>query len=512
MVPYVAPMTYAEPMLHRPLVPRPTSVSARDGSFTLSGGTGLVAPGPVADLLRSLLGPATGFAFQTDSGDAGSGGIELVAMEDPTLGPEGYRLSVTGDGVRAEGTVAGLRWAVQTLRQLLPVEIFSDSVVTDARWTMPCVEIVDVPHFAWRGALLDVARWCHPIGFLHRYVELLAMHKVNRLHLHLTDDQGWRFEVQRYPRLTEVGAWRTESQAGHAREGRFDAVPYGGWYTQAELRDLVAHAARLGVEIMPEIDVPGHMQAAIAAYPWLGNHPDRQLTVRSAWGISAHILNVQDATVEFVTHVLDEVVSVFPFGYVHLGGDEVPPDEWLASSAARYRATAEGLFRVDGLVGWWASRLAAHLATHGRRIAVWDELLDRGAPEGAMVFAWQEASRVKLAQDAGFPVVAVPQEYLYLDWAESDSPDEPLAIRGFVPLTRVYGYQPGEVSGIQGQMWSEYTPTPDLVEYRTFPRLAAVAELGWSNPQPRDFTEFRERLSGHLARLDRLGVRYRPLD
>jgi hexosaminidase len=506
-------VTYAEPMLDRPLVPEPASMSVRDGSFTLSAGTALAAPEPIAELVRTLLGPPTGFSFPTGLPvPAGPGWIELEAVEDTRLGPEGYRLSVTPDGIRACGSVAGLRWAVQTLRQLLPVDIFAAEPVADARWTLPCVEIVDVPHYAWRGVLLDVARWCHPIGFLHRYVDLLAMHKVNRLHLHLTDDQGWRFEVHRYPRLTEVGAWRSQSQQGHAREGRFDGVPYGGFYTQRELRGLVEHAATLGVEIMPEIDVPGHMQAAISAYPWLGNDPGRQLPVRSAWGISAHILNVEDATVEFVTHVLDEVVSVFPFGCVHLGGDEVPPDEWLASAAARARADAAGLSRVDRLVGWWAGRLAAHLATHGRRVAVWDELLDRGAPADAMVFAWQEASRVKLAQDAGFGVVAVPQEYVYLDWAESDSPAEPLAIRGTVPLSRVYGYEPGDVFGVQGQMWSEYTPTPALVEYRTFPRLAAIAELGWTAPEPRDLTAFRARLAGHLTRLDRLGVNYRPLD
>ena len=497
-------------MLDRPLVPRPTSMSVGDGSFALAPDTTLAAPEPVAALLRRLLGPATG--FELPPAPSGSAGIELSPSEDPALGPEGYRLSVAPDGIRATGTVAGLRWAVQTLRQLMPVEVYGGMAVTDARWELPCVDIVDVPHHAWRGALLDVARWCHPMEFLHRYVEALAVHKINRLHLHLTDDQGWRFEVHRYPRLTEVGAWRPESQAGHAREGRFDGVPYGGWYTQAELRGLVEHAATLGIEVMPEIDVPGHMQAAISAYPWLGNDPGRQLPVRSAWGISAHILNVEDATVEFVTHVLDEVVSVFPFEYVHLGGDEVPPDEWLASPAARSRAAAEGLSRVDGLVGWWAGRLAAHLATHGRRIAVWDELLDRGAPQGAMVFAWQEASRVKLAQDAGFPVVAVPQEYVYLDWAESDAPGEPLAIRGAVPLAWVYGYQPGDVFGVQGQMWSEYTPTPELVEYRTFPRLAAIAELGWTAPQPRDVDGFRARLGGHLPRLDRLGVNYRRLD
>ncbi|GAA5196715.1 beta-N-acetylhexosaminidase [Rugosimonospora acidiphila] len=494
-------------MYARPIVPKPITLSARDGVFTLDDSTPLLAPEPLADLVRELIGPATGLRFAP-----GSGGIELEVVDDGALGAEGYRLAVSPDGIRAAGTEAGLRWAVQTLRQLLPVEVYADKLVPGMRWEVSCVEIVDVPRYEWRGGLLDVARWCHPLKFLYRYVDLLAMHKLNRMHLHLTDDQGWRFEVRKYPKLTEVGGWRRESAAGHAREGRFDGTPHGGWYSQQELRDLVGYAARRGVSIMPEIDVPGHMEAAISAYPWLGNYPSRQLEVRTSWGISQHILNVDDATVRFVTDVLDEVVDVFPFEYIHLGGDEVPPDEWLASESARRRAEAAGLSRVDGLVGWWAGRLAEHLAGHGRRIAVWDELLDRNPPPGSLVFAWQDASRVAAAQEAGFRVVAVPQEYAYLDWAESNSPDEPLAIRGTLPLSTMYGYRPGDVLGVQGQVWSEYLPTPDLVEYRAFPRLAAFAEIGWAAPEPRDLAEFTGRLSGHLSRLDVLGVRYRRLD
>jgi hexosaminidase len=337
------------------------------------------------------------------------------------------------------------------------------------------------------------------------------MHKLNTLHLHLTDDQGWRFEVRRYPRLTEVGGYRRESNRGHARHRRFDGTPHGGWYSQAQLRDLVGYAARRGVRVMPEIDVPGHMQAAIAAYPELGNEPGRQLEVRTSWGISSHILNVSDATVRFVKDVLDEVVEVFPFELVHLGGDEVPPDEWAGSRVAARRVRSTGLSRVDDLVGWWATELATHLAGHGRRVAVWDEVLEYEPPPGAVIFAWRDESRVVAARKAGFEVVAVPQEYAYLDWAESDRPDEPLAINGTLPLSRVYGYQPGDVYGVQGQVWTEYLPTPDLVEWRAFPRLIALAEVGWS-AQREPFTGFRERLRSHLRRLDALRVHYRPLD
>jgi len=489
------------------LLPRPTRFVARDGHFTVRPDTGLTAPDPVAGLVRELLGPATGFGFPQ-----GDPGLSFTVTEEPELGAEGYRLTVTPDGVRAYGTLAGLRWALQTLRQLLPEAIFAEDVPADARWEIPCVDIVDVPHYAWRGCLLDVARWCHPLAFLYRYVDLMALHKLNTLHLHLTDDQGWRFEVRKYPRLTEIGAWRRETSAGHYRAGRFDGTPHGGFYTQSELRDLVAYAGRRGIRIMPEIDVPGHMQAALAAYPWLGNEPNRPVEVRTSWGISSRILNVAEETVGFVTDVLDELVEVFPFELVHLGGDEVPPDEWLASPEARARAAAEGLSTVEDLLGWWSARLAGHLAGYGRRAAFWDEVLDRGAPPGSLLFGWRDEDRVAAARAAGFEVVAVPQPYLYLDWAESEGPDEPLAIRAGLPLEKVYAYQPGEVLGVQGQLWSEYLPTPELVEWRAYPRLAAAAEIGWTAPWPRDFTEFRARLGAHLRRLDVLKVNYRPLD
>jgi len=487
------------------LLPQPTSLVTRPGQFVLSEGTGLTGPPAITDLVRELLGPATGFAFPAGPD------VVLSVTADPALGAEGYRLSVTPERIAAEGTEDGLRWAVQTLRQLLPADVYAADTPNDARWTVPCVDIEDLPHHGWRGCLLDVARWCLPVPFLRRYVDLLALHKLNTLHLHLTDDQGWRFEVRRYPRLTGIGGWRRESNAGHARENRFDGTPHGGFYTQEEVRDLVAYAARRGVRIMPEIDVPGHMQAAIAGYPHLGNDPGTPVEVRTAWGISTHILNVAEDTVSFVTDVLDEVVDVFPFGYVHLGRDEVPPDEWLASPAARERAAAAGLSTVDDLVGWWARRLADHLAARGRRTAFWDEVLDHGAPAGSLIFAWRDGSRVPAARDTGHEVVAVPQPYLYLDWAESEDPDEPLAIFAPLPLSQVYGYEPGPVAGVQGQLWTEYLPTPELVEWRAYPRLAAVAEIGWSDPRPRDFAEFRARLAEHLARLDVLKVNYRPL-
>ena len=486
----------------------------------LTAATTLYAPPPVADLVRELLGPATGLPLPPADGP-GPGVVSLTVVDDPALGDEGYHLTAGPDGVQARAhTEAGLCWAVQTLRQLLPVEAYSPAPVTGVEWRIDAQEITDVPVFGWRGALLDVARWCHPLSFVRRFVDMMAAHKLNVLHLHLTDDQGWRFEVKRYPRLTEVGGFRAESSAGHAREGRFDGVPHGGFYTQDELRDLVAYAARRGVQIMPEVDLPGHFQAAITAYPELGNRPDVQLDVMTAWGISPHVLNVSNETMDVVKHILDELIDVFPFEIVHIGGDECPTIEWRESPAAQARVAELGLSGVDELQGWYAAELAKHLSGHGRRIAVWDELLERGVPGDAVIFGWQGEERVTAALAAGHEVVAAPHTHTYLDYAESDSPDEPLAIRGTTPLEKVYGYQPvppelgtsaGRVLGPQAQVWSEYMPTPELVEYRAFPRLAALAELGWAGPGGDD-ADLRTRLAGHLGRLDRAGVGYRPLD
>jgi hexosaminidase len=430
-----------------------TGLTSLEGPFT--------GPEPIADLLAELGLPVTG-------------AWSIVDMH----GPEGYRLLINDDGLTVEGGPTGLKWAVQTLRRL---------VGADGRAEM--AEIADAPRYEWRGSLLDVARWCLPIEFLYRYVDLLALHKLNRLHLHLTDDQGWRVEVKRYPRLTDVGGYRRESPRGHAFEGQFDGVPHGGSYTQEQLKDLVAFARRRGVEIMPEIDLPGHTQAAIAAYPWLGHHPDETVEVSTRWGIHNIVINTAGETVDFFRQVLDEVAEIFPFEYVHLGGDEVRSMD-------------------DRVVGWWIGQLQQHLAGLGRKVAVWDELLDSDPPHDLLFFGWRDATKAPAARIAGYPAVSCPQEYCYFDWAESERDDEPLAIAGYVPLEKVYAFEPGDVTGVQGNLWSEYLPTPQLVEWRAYPRLAALAEIGWGKG---DFADFSQRLPAHLELLKEMNVNFRPL-
>ncbi|HCT81011.1 MAG TPA: beta-N-acetylhexosaminidase [Micromonosporaceae bacterium] len=439
------------------MIPLPSQVIPDAGTLRLTGQP-FVGPQPIGDLLAELGLPVAGIWSVTS-----------------LHGEEGYRIRAGADGLTVDGGETGLKWAVQTLRQLL-----GDG------GELSYVDITDAPRYAWRGSLLDVARWHLPIEFLHRYVDLMALHKLNRLHLHLTDDQGWRFEVRRYPRLTEVGAFRKESMKGHFFDEKFDGRPHGGFYTQEQLRGLVAYAKRRGVEIMPEIDLPGHTQAAIAAYPSLGSEPTE---VSTRWGIHDIVLNTAPETVDFFKHVLDEVIEVFPFEHVHLGGDEVRSME-------------------DHVVGWWIGQLQQHLGDRGRKVAVWDELLDSDPPKDLLFFGWRDVTKAPAAREAGFEAVSCPQEHAYFDWAESDRDDEPLAIAGYIPLEQAYAFEPGDVTGVQGNLWTEYLPTPELVEWRAYPRLAALAEVGWGKA---DFPDFSERLPSHLELLRKLGVNFRPI-
>jgi hexosaminidase len=495
------------------VLPRPRAAAWTDAGFVLDETARVCAPPEIADLVRELLGPATGLPLA--DGGPGESDLAFDLIEDGSLGDEGYRLTVTERGIKAAAaTTAGLCWAVQTIRQLLPVEVYASSPISGVTWSLPGVQLQDGPRLPWRGALLDVARWCQPLAWLFQFVELMAIHKLNVLHLHLTDDQGWRFESKKYPRLTEVGGWRAESALGHGAGAPLDGQRHGGFYSQADLRSLVRYAARRGVRVMPEIDLPGHMQAAISAYPELGNDPTRQLPVRPTWGISRHVLNVEESTTAFVRDVLDEVMDVFPAQYVHLGGDEVPLDEWLASPRVANRITELGLADANQIVGWWIAQMGGYLAEHGRKIAAWDEAVEAKPPGDALIFAWQSADRVQAALDAGHQVIAVPQEYVYLDDAQTDSPTEPMSNGGPLPLSRVYGYEPvparwaGRILGTQGMLWAEYMPTPRLMQWRAFPRLTAIAATAWS--AHRDESDFLARLRPHLRRLDQLGVVYHP--
>ncbi|MFE9836761.1 beta-N-acetylhexosaminidase [Streptomyces sp. NPDC005551] len=484
------------------LVPAPLRLSRSSGTFTLDERTAIRATpgaGPAAALLRTLLAPATGLPLPL----APDGRIVLVLEPGLTgLGAEGYGLTVSGETVllRAAG-VAGLRHGVQTLRQLLPVAVLGTEPVRGVRWSIPGIEITDVPRYAWRGAMLDVARHFQPVSFLRRFTDLLALHKLNVLHLHLTDDQGWRMPITAYPRLTEVAG-----------------IPYGGAYSRAELRDLVAYAADRGVTVVPEIEMPGHARAALAAYPHLGNFPGRPLKVWQGWGVCDTVLGVTDEVLDFCRAVLDEVMDVFPSLHVHVGGDECPTAEWHRSPAALRRVAEEGLDGPDALHGWFMEQIGSFLTGRGRRPLGWTET-GRDLPDCFAALAWRDADHGLTAACRGQPVIMAPHRSTYLDYPQSPHPDEPPGQPGdAVDLQAVYATEPApahweaavaaRVLGTQAQLWTEYVATAAHAEYLAFPRLCALADTSWSGGH--DWPGFQARLHHHRTRLDALGVPSRP--
>ncbi|MGF1431826.1 beta-N-acetylhexosaminidase [Kitasatospora sp. LaBMicrA B282] len=508
------------------LIPAPIAQRFPDRPGLPLGPATTLAGGPGTEeaerWLRSALGAATGLALPPAAEPV------LALALDAALAPEEYRLTVEADGARiTAGGPAGAHWGAQTLRQLLGPEAYRRAAVRRTGWRLPACEIADAPRFGWRGLLLDVARHFLPFGELLRYVDLLAVHKLNVLHLHLTDDQGWRFEVKRFPRLTEVGSWRTHSMVGFRAGQRWDDRPHGGHYTQDQLRELVAYAAERGITVLPEIDLPGHTQAAIAAYPELGNTDvvdTTSLGVGTDWGVCPNVLNVSDATLAFFEGVLEEVLEVFPSEYVHLGGDECPKDQWRASPAAQARIKELGLADEDELQSWVIRHFDRWLADRGRRLIGWDEILEGGLAPGAAVASWRGYAGGVAAARAGHPVVICPEQHVYLDRRQADGSDEPIPISHVRTLADVYRFEPvpasldevsaRQVIGTQACFWSEFADDAREFDYRIFPRLAAFAEVAWS-PLPRDGADrdlagFERRMRTHYARLDALDVAYRP--
>jgi hexosaminidase len=435
---------------------------------------------------------------------------EPAFATDTSLPAEGFRLTVEPAAVRIEhSTPAGAFYGTQALRQLVGPSAFRAARIHCGRYELPCGVVEDWPRYAWRGCLLDVARHFMPKAGVLRFLDLMAAHRLNVLHFHLTDDQGWRIEVPSFPRLTEVGAWRAGSWVGRPPDGtpEHDGRPHGGYYTVDDLREIVAYAAERHITVVPEVDVPGHSQAAIAAYPWLGA-TGAPLEVLTRWGVNPNILSVNERTLNFYRRVLSHVVDIFPSKVICIGGDEVPTDQWAADPGTVARAAELGLSDVDELRGWFLGKLVMHLASLGRRAMAWDDACP--LPPGTLIGAWLNSD----AMAAGHEIVLCPEENVYLDHRQSDHPDEPIPVGYLRTLADVYGYEPVEsprVLGAQAQLWTEHLENPRRVDYAAFPRLAAFAEVVWSQ-KDRDFEEFAARLEVyHLPRLDALGVEYRPL-
>lgn len=502
------------------LVPRPQEVRVTGAPVPLNP-TATIASDPEFKGLertwREWVRPATGFSFPPVSAGQPAT-LTLRKSSDATLGEEGYSLSVTPQGITVLAyRPAGAFYGLQTLRQLLPPAIYARTRQS-VEWTVPQVEIRDVPRFQWRGLMLDVARHYQPVKEIKRFIDLLAMHKLNTFHMHLTDDQGWRVEIKKYPRLTEIGAWRSETVIGR-NTGKFDGIPHGGYYTQDELREIVAYAADRFITVVPEIDMPGHMVAAIAAYPELGD--GKPAEVMKEWGVSPRVLNTRESTVQFCKDVLDEVMAIFPSRFIHIGGDECPKDQWRKDPEEQQRMRERGLKTEYELQSWFIRQMDAHIQSRGRRLIGWDEILEGGLADGAAVMSWRGTAGGVAAAKLGKDTVMSPTSHMYLDYYQSRNADEPLAIGGFLPLRGVYSFDPmvaeipedkrHHVLGVQGNLWTEYMKTYAHVEYMAYPRGCAVAEVGWTNQNLRSFDDFLARLAVHLERLTVLGVNFRPM-
>ncbi|GAA4917718.1 beta-N-acetylhexosaminidase [Streptomyces coeruleoprunus] len=523
------------------LVPAPRTLTygGGGGRIALDAGTTLDAgPGTdgVARWMRTAIGAATGLPLPPGGGPRALR-LRISGTVERAYGPEGYRL-VTGaspaePAVLIEGgSAAGVFWGAQTLRQLLGPEAYRKAPVVPVghAWVLPEVTVEDGPRFPWRGLLLDVARHFLPKDDVLRYLDLLAAHKLNVLHLHLTDDQGWRIEIERYPRLTEVGAWRARTKRGHRASPLWDDTPHGGFYTRDDIREIVAYAAERHIRVVPEIDVPGHSQAAIAAYPELGNTDvidTTTLSVWDTWGVSPNVLAPTDNTLRFYEGVLEEVLDLFPAAtspFVHIGGDECPKDQWKASPAAQARIAELGLSGEDALQSWFVRHFDRWLADRGRRLIGWDEILEGGLAPGAAVSSWRGRAGGVAAAEAGHDVVMCPEQHVYLDHRQDGGPDEPVPIGYVRTLEDVYRFEPvppglspeaaAHILGAQANVWTEVMENRSRVDYQTFPRLAAFAEVVWSTalpaPPARDVAGFARRMTAHYRRLDALGVDYRP--
>jgi hexosaminidase len=501
-----APLVRAQERPAIRVLPQPEHVELQDGHFVLTDPVSIAVASreprltEIAQLLADVIRTRTGFTVTVDS--AGAAGASIVLEERG--GPpddERYEMTVSPRQVRVTAASArGVFWGVQTLRQLLPPEFEDLRGARPSSWTIPAVAIRDAPKFAWRGSLLDVGRHFFPVEFVERYIDLLSRYKMNVLHWHLTEDQGWRIEIAKYPRLTEVGAWRTEA----------DGSRYGGFYTQDEIRRVVDYARLRNVTVVPEIEMPGHSQAAIAAYPELGCTGD-SVPVATQWGVMKEIYCAGNPrTFTFLDDVLDEVMALFPSEYIHIGGDEVPKDRWKTCASCQALMRREGLADEAALQSWFVRRIERYLNQNGRKLIGWDEILEGGLPPTATVQVWRDMAHAATAVRQGARVIASPTSHAYFDGSPR-----------ILPLERVYQFDPippdldslqsRHVLGGEANIWTEYITTANF-DLLVFPRLLAMSEALWSRA-PRDYAEFLARLrSDHYPRLRTLGVRVGPED
>ena len=528
-----------EPVLH--IVPQPESIELTKGSFKVTG-AGVNADPALSQDCRTAIqalsnsitiasGKMSSFAspIGIDASAAGNQIKGIVFLLDKSLSAEEYRIEITPRYVKV--LVSGYNstlYAIQTLKQMLPVSVYSGKPGADDDWHLPCATIKDKPRFAYRGMHLDCARHFFSVAEVKKYLDIMAVYKLNRFHWHLSDDQGWRIEISKYPELTLVGGYRSGTMVGRDFDSD-DHTRYGGYYTREQIKEVIDHAARLGITVIPEIDLPGHMLAAMSAYPWLGC-TGGPYEAWHKWGVAEQVLCPgKETTFEFLEGVLGEIADLFPSEYIHIGGDECPKSEWENCPDCQARIAELGLKDDDRFTAeqylqcYVTSRIQDFLATKGKNIIGWDEILEGSLKEGATVMSWRGVEGGKEAAERGFDAIMVPTSHFYFDYCQSEDQDsEPLGIGGFVPLEKVYSFDPtegltpeaaGHILGVQANLWTEYIHTNEHLEYMLLPRLLALSEVQWCQPAAMDFPAFKAKLTAHeLPLIEALGYNYRKLD
>ncbi len=512
------------------LFPQPQQLELAPEQFTLDADTRIITGDIKAgEWLAAYLRPATGFAlpvYRLGEEPVGDNTLQLLPLADDTNSSsmdEAYTLVASPDKVVISAAApSGFMRGMQTLRQLLPPQILAAEPATEVEWTVPALSITDAPAFGWRGLHLDVGRHLFSLEFIKRFIDLLAFYKFNTFHWHLTEDQGWRIDIKKYPKLTEIGAWRQETVMPKTWD-QYDGKPYGGFYTQDEIREVVAYAAERHITVVPEIELPGHGVAALAAYPELGC-VGKDYQVRTTWGIAEDIFCAgKDEVFAFLKDVFTEVIALFPSKFIHIGGDEAPKNRWKTCPDCQARIRAKGLADEHELQSWFIRQIESWLNEHGRQLVGWDEILEGGVAPNATVMSWRGSQGGIDAANAGHDVIMSPNTYCYLDYYQSEDFDsEPPALPAYLPLKQVYQFvvipekiaadKAHHILGGQGNIWTEYIPTFTHLEYMAFPRAIALAEVLWNHPEDRDYDVFAARLKKHLTCLDVMNINYRPLD
>lgn len=518
------------------IIPQPVSLKTSAGKFTISKQTVIAAKDEedrkIANLFNDYLQQVYGFKLDVDKQE-GKNYIRLSTRKFiQAADKDAYVLNVAANGVTVEGdTYAGTFYGMQTLIQLLPVENYK-SQIPNPKFEIPFVSVQDYPRYNYRGLHLDVSRHFFPLEFIKKYIDYLAYHKMNYFHWHLTDDQGWRIEIKKHPKLTEVGGWRNGTIVGRYPGTKNDNIRYGGFYTQDEVKEIVKYAADRYITVLPEIEMPGHASAAIAAYPWLScfpeektmipSHPSATSTlwqaqgnnklVQESWGVFEDIFCAgKDSVFIFLQNVLDEVIPLFPSKYIHVGGDEAPKNHWKKCPACQARIKAEGLKDEHELQSYFIHRIEKYLNSKGKILIGWDEILEGGLAPNAWVMSWRgEKGGIEAAKE-NHNVIMTPTDYVYFDYSQTKNEDS-IVIGGYVPIEKVYGYEPipkelpadkaKYVQGAQANLWTEYMKYPGKVEYHLFPRASALSEVLWSPKEKRNWADFEKRLMVQFKRYD----------